>query len=282
MQPVRRPSPDLPATTRPGRARPDRAGRAAPPGRAARGGGRGRATAPAPAALREACRPRTCTSRCSRRGATTNTARQTRSRRPRRRSAGSSRRGGAASGPGGRRRPAGTSRKVSSMTGKDPYFLATCRRLCALSRCCQSGVRSPGRRRGMSSARAAFSRKRAPNSAVPPSSPMIRSSTSSGSRTSCSVGGGASASGKWNAIPSSDQRTCASTPSDPAGGPRAASAHGACTRAPNGVRTQTRQSPISSRKRSTTIVRSEGTAPVACSCSRRKVMRFLAASSSSE
>ena len=40
-------------------------------------------------------------------------------------------------------------------------------------------------------------------------------------------------------------------------------AHGACTRAPNGVRMQTRQSPISSRKRSTTTVRSDGTAPVA-------------------
>ena len=51
-------------------------------------------------------------------------------------------------------------------------------------------------------------------------------------------------------------------------------AHGACTRPPNGVRMQTRQSPISSRNRSTTIVRSEGTAPVASCCSRRNVSRF--------
>ena len=59
-----------------------------------------------------------------------------------------------------------------------------------------------------------------------------------------------------------------------------ASAHGAWTRAPNGLRMQTRQSPISSRKRSTTMVRSEGTAPVAAACSRRKVIRFPAARSS--
>ena len=42
-----------------------------------------------------------------------------------------------------------------------------------------------------------------------------------------------------------------------------------------------RQSPISSRKRSTTIARSEGRTPVACSCSRRKMSRFSAARSSS-
>ena len=44
---------------------------------------------------------------------------------------------------------------------------------------------------------------------------------------------------------------------------------------------QTRQSPISSRKRSITTVRSEGTAPVAASCSRRNASRLRAASSSS-
>ena len=51
------------------RARRGRSGREAPPGRAARAAGRGRARAPAPAARRAACRPRTCTSRCSRRAA---------------------------------------------------------------------------------------------------------------------------------------------------------------------------------------------------------------------
>ena len=44
-----------------------------------------------------------------------------------------------------------------------------------------------------------------------------------------------------------------------------ASAQGAWTRAPNGVRMHTRQSPSSSRNRSTTIRRSVGTTPV-CSC----------------
>ena len=48
-----------------------------------------------------------------------------------------------------------------------------------------------------------------------------------------------------------------------------ASAHGAWTRPPNGERTHTRQSPISSRNRSTTIVRSDGMTPVAASWSSR-------------
>ena len=113
------------------------------------------------------------------------------------------------------------------MTGKDPYFFATWSRLWALSRCCQSGVRSPGRRRGISSARAAFSRKRAPKSAVPPSSPMIRSSTSSGSRT-------AARSGAARRRPGSGTRSRRPTrgrgrrrPATPASGPR--------RRAPTGV-----------------------------------------------
>ena len=134
----------------------------------------------------------------------------------------------------------------------------------------------------MSSARAAFSRKREPKSAVELSSPMTRSSISVGSTISSSVGGGASASGRWIAIPSSDQSDCASRPSASRSRIPIAIAHGACTRAPNGVRRQTRQSPISSRKRSTTTVRSDGTAPVAFCWSFRNVSRFCAACSSSE
>ena len=42
-----------------------------------------------------------------------------------------------------------------------------------------------------------------------------------------------------------------------------AKAHGACTLPPKGLKTHIRQSPISSRYRSTTIVRSSGTAPAA-------------------
>ena len=82
-------------------------------------------------------------------------------------------------------------------------------------------------------------------------------------------------------MPSSDQIDCASSPSESRSRAAAAIAHGACTRAPNGVRMQTRQSPISSRKRSTTTVRSDGIAPVAACCSSRNVSRFWAARSSS-
>ena len=70
-------------------------------------------------------------------------------------------------------------------------------------------------------------------------------------------------------MPSSDHITSTSTPHRSASRLRSAIAHGAWTCAPNGVSTHTRQSPISSRKRSTTIVRSSGTAPVASACSSR-------------
>ena len=166
------------------------------------------------------------------------------------------------------------------MIGNAPYLRATWSSDWAFNRCCQSGVRSPGRRRGISSARDAFSRNRAPKSAESPTSATTRSSISAGSSSSSSAGGGTSESGKWSAIPSSDQIDCASTPSDSRSRAAIAIAHGACTRLPNGVRMQTRQSPISSRNRSTTIVRSDGTAPVASCCSRRKVSRFEAARSS--
>src|SRR6266508_1993654 len=75
------------------------------------------------------------------------------------------------------------------MTGKEPYLRATWSRPCAFSRCCQSGVRSPGRRRGIRSARPAFSRNREPNSALPPSSVITSSSMSFGSMISSSIGG---------------------------------------------------------------------------------------------
>ena len=96
-----------------------------------------------------------------------------------------------------------------------------------------------------------------------------------------SVAGGESASGRWNAIPSSDQIDCTSTPSESRSRAPTAIAHGACTRAPNGVRMQMRQSPISSRNRSTTIARSDGTTPVARCCSCRNVSRLRAANASS-
>ena len=166
-----------------------------------------------------------------------------------------------------------------SRARSETYRRATCRRLWAFSRCCQSGAlaRAPTR---MRSARAAFSRNRAPYRADCASSPRSRSSISSGSSRRSATGGGMSASGKCSAIPSSDQSDCTSRSSASRSRARRAIAHGACTRPPNGERMQTRQSPISSRKRSTTIVRSEGTTPVATSCSRRYVTRFRAARAS--
>ena len=57
-------------------------------------------------------------------------------------------------------------------------------------RCCQSGVRAPGRRRGRRSAREAFSRNLAAKSAVDPSSRSTSDSTSSGEGRRCSTSGG--------------------------------------------------------------------------------------------
>ena len=237
------------------RSRPDRAGRAAPPARAARAAGRGRATAPARAARRAACRPRTCTSRCSRRGGTRRTATRSASRRRRGRARASRRPCSSRFSAGRSNTSWRHSRYVSRMTGNEPYLRATWSSDCAFSRCCQSGVRSPGRRRGINSARAAFSRNRAPKSARLPHLLRRRAPRARPARCSrSSVGGGASASGRWNAMPSSDQIDCTSRPSESRSRAATASAHGACTRAPNGVRMQTRQSPISSRKRSTTTV----------------------------
>ena len=102
----------------------------------------------------------------------------------------------------------------------------------------------------------------------------------SGSIATSSSGGSASASGRCRMIPSSDHSACVSMPCCSRSSARSASPQGACTRAPNGESTHSRQSPISSRKRSTTIVRSEGRTPVASSCSRRYSTSVRAARSS--
>ena len=129
---------------------------------------------------------------------------------------------------------------------------------CALSRCCQSGVRWPGRRRGISSARAAFSRKRAPNSAVPPSSRTTRSSTASGSTARRRPAAASSASGRCSddAVVRPDRVALDAERLAQARGQ--GQRPGRVHRPPNGVSTHRRQSPISSRKRSTTTVRSDG------------------------
>src|SRR3954464_71666 len=98
------------------------------------------------------------------------------------------------------------------MIGKSAYRWATSSSDCDFSRCCHSGVRRPGYARGMRSARPAFSRNRAPNSALDASSPTTASSTSSGSSITSSAPGGSSASGRWTMMPSSDQIASDSRP----------------------------------------------------------------------
>ena len=70
-------------------------------------------------------------------------------------------------------------------------------------------------------------------------------------------------------MPSSVQSARAAMPRRSCSRASSASASGAWTLPPNGVWMQTRQSPTSSRKRSTTMVRSSGTAPVAAAWSSR-------------
>ena len=80
------------------------------------------------------------------------------------------------------------SRDVSSRIGNVGYLAATASRSAARWRCCHSGVRRSGRRRGSSSARAAHSRNRDENSAVCGSVATTSSSMSSGSIWNASSG----------------------------------------------------------------------------------------------
>ena len=171
------------------------------------------------------------------------------------------------------------SRVVSNNIGNDGKPLATSSRSAARWRCCHSGVRSPGRRRGSSSARAAFSRNFDANNDVFGSPATSSSSISSGSGRRSSVATSSIDSGSRRMMPSSLHSTCTGR-SARASRSSMTSAHGACTREPNGVRMQTRQSPISSGKRSMTIVRSSGIAPVDSACSSRYMRRFDAARAS--
>ena len=162
------------------------------------------------------------------------------------------------------------SRTVSSTIGNDGYCRATSSSCAERCRCCQSGDRRPGCRRGSSIARAAHSRNREANNADAPISAVTISLISSGSISAIPVGGGSSASGTRTMIPSSVCTACTSIPPYRSRSRAAmASAHGPCTRAPNGLCSTTRQSPSSSRNRSTISVRSSGTAPVASRWSAR-------------
>ena len=140
------------------------------------------------------------------------------------------------------------------MIGNSPYFFATSSSDCDFSRCCHSGVRLPGRARGISSARPAFSRKRAPNSALEDSSLTTRSSSSSGSISTSSAPGRLLGVGEVDDDPVVGPDRVgleAELVADP--GADSASPQAAWTRPPNGLRMHSRQSPISSRKRSITI-----------------------------
>ncbi len=127
--------------------------------------------------------------------------------------------------------------------------------------------------------RAAFSRNFDANSDVLGSPATRSSSTSSGSGTRSSVATSSIDSGSRKMMPSSLHSTCTGR-SARASRSSMTRAHGACTREPNGVRMQTRQSPISSGKRSITTVRSSGIAPVDSACSSRYMRRFDAARAS--
>ena len=70
-------------------------------------------------------------------------------------------------------------------------------------------------------------------------------------------------------MPSSDQIASASSSCSSRIRADSARPQAAWTRPPQGESTHSRQSPISSRKRSTTTVSSEGTTRVAACCSRR-------------
>ena len=104
---------------------------------------------------------------------------------------------------------------------------------------------------------------------------------SSGSIITASSGSSSADSGRRSTMPSSPHIDSTGRSKRSVRRRSIAIAHGACTGVPNGLSTQTRQSPISSRKRSMTIVRSSGTTPVASACSVTYCSRFDAASSSS-
>ncbi len=136
------------------------------------------------------------------------------------------------------------------------------------NRCCHSGERRPGLRLGSSSARAAHSRKRAANSAEPPTDWFTsRRSRSGSNRNSSAPGSRPVESGSRRMMPSSLATTAGSTPQRSWMRAARASAHGSCTRRPYGECSITRQSPDSSRQRSTTSRRSVGSTPVAWRCS---------------
>ena len=156
------------------------------------------------------------------------------------------------------------SRTVSSTIGNDGYWLATSSSCADRWRCCHSGVRRPGLRRGSSSARLAHSRNRDANSALAPTSAVMMSLISSGSSSARSAGGGSSESGHPDedavvGVQRLHVHAAVPLPQPGRDGQRPRRVHPVAV----GLCSTTRQSPSSSRNRSTTRVRSSGTWPVA-------------------
>ena len=92
---------------------------------------------------------------------------------------------------------------ASSRIGNVGNLAATASRSAARWRCCHSGVRWSGRRRGRSSARPAHSRKRDENNAVCGRVATTSSSMSSGSMSNASRGSSSACSGRRRTMPSS-------------------------------------------------------------------------------
>ena len=102
---------------------------------------------------------------------------------------------------------------VSSTIGNSGYREATVSSCAERIRCCHSGDRDFGSRRGSSRARAAHSRNREANRAEPPTSSVTICSSSSGSQTIRSaLGGSDSVSGIRSTMPSLVAVACTSMP----------------------------------------------------------------------
>ena len=97
--------------------------------------------------------------------------------------------------------------------GNSGYWAATVSNWADRIRCCHSGERDLGSRRGSSSARAALSRNRAANNADPPTSSVTTDSITSGSQMiSSALGASDSVSGTRSTMPSLVAVACTSIP----------------------------------------------------------------------
>ncbi len=165
------------------------------------------------------------------------------------------------------------SRYVSNKMGKSGKPLTACRRSRALSRCSQKGVLLPACSPGSRSARAAFWRNWAPNTAEWGSSKSRRRRASSGPSPtkrsrgkSASPWPSASVSGKRNRMPSSLAWVSTCTPIRSRSRAASTRAQAPLTFPPNEEWTTRRGSPRGSSKTSRMMVVSEATVPILSTC----------------